>query len=251
MIVIQFRKSTGVFLVKNTKKTLLMSVAALIVGAGVAAAQAPSPAPAAQQAAPAEKMAPVHPVQEPKGEPKGAAKTKAPGDGLKSGQADDTIGRKGDRAQHAQDAPKDEMKSKDTSPETKSPGRTSADTKSDVKPMAGDQTGAKPSEKTSEKADAKASTSGQGVAGEPANLSPEQRTTVHTVIRQQNVQPMTSVDFSVSVGAQVPSSVQFHRVPAELVHLYPHWSGYEYFVVGDQVVVVDPRTHQIVAVIDA
>jgi len=33
--------------VKNTKKTLLISVAALIVGADVAAAQAPSPAPAA------------------------------------------------------------------------------------------------------------------------------------------------------------------------------------------------------------
>jgi hypothetical protein len=42
----------------NTKNTLLMSVAAaaLIAGISVASAQAPAPAPAAKQSEPAEKM---------------------------------------------------------------------------------------------------------------------------------------------------------------------------------------------------
>jgi hypothetical protein len=35
------------------------------------------------------------------------------------------------------------------------------------------------------------------------------------------------------------------------VHIYPQWRGYDYFLVGDQIIVVDPRTHEIVAVLDA
>lgn len=242
---------------KNTKTTLLMSVAAaaLIVGVGVASAQAPSPAPAAQQSAPVEKTAPVQ-------EPKGAAKTKAPDAGMKSGQADDKMGQKSDRSQRAQDAPKGDMKSKGMSSETKSPGKTSSDIKSDanpradIKPDAKTKTGQKADSKTldksSEKAvDTKAATTGQGASGGSANLSTEQRTTIRTVIKQQKVQPMTNVTFSISVGAQVPRSVHYHRVPVELVHIYPHWRGYDYFLVGDQIVVVNPRTHQIVAVLDA
>lgn len=232
---------------KNTKTTLLMSVAvaALIAGIGIASAQAPSPAPAAQQNAPAEKTAPVQ-------EPKGVDKTNAPDTGLKSGQADDKMGRKGDRIQHTEDAPKDDVKSKDVSSDTKSPGKTSSDVKPDTKTKAGMKADAKAPDKSSEKTiDTKAATTGQGATGGSANLSPEQRTTVRTVIRQQNVQPMTNVNFSISVGAQVPRSVRSHRVPMELVHIYPHWRGYDYFLVGDQIVVVNPRTHEIVALLDA
>jgi hypothetical protein len=49
----------------------------------------------------------------------------------------------------------------------------------------------------------------------------------------------------------VPRTVRFYRVPVELVQIYPHWRGYDYFLVGDQIIVVNPRTHQIVAVLEA
>jgi hypothetical protein len=231
---------------KNSKTILLMSVAAaaLIVGAGVVSAQAPSPAPAAQQGAPA--------AQEPKGAVNpGAVNSKAPGAGLKSGQADDKMGHKDGRAQHVQDAPKDDMRSKGVSPETKSPGTTSSEIKPDARTKSG-MTTAPTMDKTSEKVvDPKASTTGQGATAASANLSAEQRTTVRTALRQHNVQPMTNVNFSITVGTAVPRSVRYHALPTELVHIYPHWRGYEYFLVGDQVVVVNPRTHQIVAVLDA
>jgi hypothetical protein len=32
----------------------------------------------------------------------------------------------------------------------------------------------------------------------------------------------------------------------ELVRIYPSWRGYEYFLVGDQIIVVNPRTLEIV-----
>jgi hypothetical protein len=246
------------------RNTLLLSVAAaaLIAGAGLASAQSmsqrrESPAPAAQQSAPAEKAAPVN-------EPKvGAEKPDA---GIKAGQADEKVP-KGGKAQRAQD---NTGKSKGPSSETKAGGKTSpdskpnADMKADPKATtqkavpsaekAGDtepsvSEGASP--KSSEKAgDTKPLTSGQGAAGTAANLSTEQRTTIRTVIKQQNVQPMTNVNFAITIGTRVPRSVHFYPLPVELVQIYPSWRGYDFFLVGDQIIVVNPRTLEIVAVLD-
>lgn len=90
-----------------------------------------------------------------------------------------------------------------------------------------------------------------GQAGAGAKLSTEQRTKITTVIRDQHVSPVTNVNFSISIGTRVPRDVGFHPLPAEIVTYYPDWRGYEFFLVRDQIVVVDPRTLEIVAVLDA
>ncbi|MDP1910520.1 MAG: DUF1236 domain-containing protein [Hyphomicrobium sp.] len=94
-----------------------------------------------------------------------------------------------------------------------------------------------------------ASTTGQGAAG-AAKLSTEQRTKITTVIRQQKVQP-AKLNVSISVGTRVPSSVHFYPMPREVFVIYPEWRGYDYILVGDQILVLDPRTHEIVAILDA
>jgi hypothetical protein len=232
----------------NHSRTLLMSVAAaaLATGMGVAFAQAP----AAQQSAPAEKpqSAPaekIAPAMEP-------SKGKAPDAGMKAGQAQDKTGGKA-----AQD-----MKPKATSSESKpavtEPKATTSETKpapksinemnAEGKAKAGET---KPLD-TAKPADTKAvTTTGQGAAGTSASLSTEQRTTIRTAIQKQNVRPVTNVNFSISVGTRVPRNVRFYAVPTQLVTFYPSWRGYQYFLVGDQIVVVNPRTHEIVAVLDA
>jgi hypothetical protein len=40
-------------------------------------------------------------------------------------------------------------------------------------------------------------------------------------------------------------------VPTTIVAIEPTWRGFEYFLVGDEIVIVDPRTLEIVAVIPA
>ncbi len=89
-----------------------------------------------------------------------------------------------------------------------------------------------------------------GQAGAGAKLSTEQRTKITSVIREQHVQPETNINFSISVGTRVPKSVHFHPLPAEIVTVYPDWRGYEFFRVRDEIVVVDPRTLEIVAVLE-
>ncbi len=90
-----------------------------------------------------------------------------------------------------------------------------------------------------------------GQAGAGAKLSTEQRTKITTVIRGQHVQPTTNVNFSIAVGTRVPRTVSFHPLPTEVVTIYPEWRGYEFILVNDQIVVVDPRTFEIVAVLEA
>ena len=90
-----------------------------------------------------------------------------------------------------------------------------------------------------------------GQAGAGAKLSTEQRTKITTVIRDQHIAPVNNVNFSISIGTRVPREVSFHPLPAEVVTVYPEWRGYEFFLVRDQIVVVDPRTLEIVAVLEA
>lgn len=90
-----------------------------------------------------------------------------------------------------------------------------------------------------------------GQAGSGAKLSTEQRSKITTVLRKEKVQPVTNVNFSIAVGTRVPRTVNFYPLPTTIVEIYPAWSGYQFFLVGDEIVVVDPHTLEIVAVLDA
>jgi hypothetical protein len=88
-----------------------------------------------------------------------------------------------------------------------------------------------------------------GQAGGSANLTTEQRTQVRqTVLTGSNVPRVNNVNFALSVGTTVPTSVRVVGVPPPLIEIYPQWRGHMYFVVGDQIIIVD-RNHRIVAVI--
>jgi hypothetical protein len=89
-----------------------------------------------------------------------------------------------------------------------------------------------------------------GQAGAGAKLAPEQRTRITSVIREQRVQPAANVNFEIRTGVRVPRDVRFYPLPQEVVTIYPQWRGYEYILVKDKIVVVDPQTFEIVDVLD-
>jgi hypothetical protein len=49
----------------------------------------------------------------------------------------------------------------------------------------------------------------------------------------------------------VPRTVRFAALPRTIVEIQPAWRGFEYFMIGDQIVVVDPRSMEIVAIVEA
>jgi hypothetical protein len=97
-------------------------------------------------------------------------------------------------------------------------------------------------------------TTGRGSAGTEVNidLTPEKRTRIHEAIMHERRAPrLSSVDFDVSVGARVPrSSRRFLALPRTIVEIEPEWRGFEYFLIADQIVIVNPRSMEIVAIVD-
>jgi hypothetical protein len=90
-----------------------------------------------------------------------------------------------------------------------------------------------------------------GQAGAGAKLSTEQRTQITSVIKEQRVQPVTNVNFSISVGTRVPRDVHFHALPERVVTIYPEWRRYKFILVKEQIVIIDPNTYEIVAVLES
>jgi hypothetical protein len=92
---------------------------------------------------------------------------------------------------------------------------------------------------------------GQAAQGEGSQgsktLTTEQRTTIRNTVVSKGPRA-TNVNFSVSVGTTVPTSVRVVAVPSTLIEIYPEWRGHMYFVVNDEIIIVD-RNHRIIAVL--
>jgi len=246
-----------------------VAAAALIADTGFANAQgtsreAPSAGSTVQQTAPssdrgAPSAAPMNRDSAPdaKGADKGGMKSTQSDEKMQPGAAknqraqdDMKPGAKGEKS--AQDNNMKGEKSKGMSSETHEKGAAGKDMKAEGRE---DRNGMKAEGRDGKNADSKGAadskTQTTGQAGAGAKPSTEQRTKITTVIKEQHVQPVTNVNFSISVGTRVPrSGVTFHPLPAEIVTFYPQWRGYEYILVRDQILVIDPRTGEIVDVID-
>jgi hypothetical protein len=82
-------------------------------------------------------------------------------------------------------------------------------------------------------------------------LSAEQRGKIRTTLINTKVERVTNVNFSIKVGARVPRTVRFYPLPIEIVEIVPEYRGYEYVLVGDEILIIDPDTFEIVAVLPA
>lgn len=92
--------------------------------------------------------------------------------------------------------------------------------------------------------------SGRNGTSQQAQLSEQQRTSVHqTLLRERNVNRVQNVNIQINVGSRVPNGIRLAALPIAVVNLVPQYRGYQYFVVSDEVCIVEPRTHEIVDVI--
>jgi len=221
------------------RKTKLLSTVAMafLLGAGAAYAQGmgkeqPERAPAAQQNAPAEKVAPS--IKS--GDHKSPQTTgQAAPDSKATGKGPETTGQ----------SPRSQSSDKPGAMEKDNPN---ANGKSEMRKSEPNDAASKSNQGATEQN--RSTTTGQGAAAGSAKLSTEQRTKITSVFKQHRVEP-TKLSVSVSVGTRIPASVHLYRLPVEVVEVYPAWRGFEYILVGDEIVVINPRTHEIVTVLEA
>jgi hypothetical protein len=88
-------------------------------------------------------------------------------------------------------------------------------------------------------------------SGPPAALSSEQHAKIRDTLRIEKSERLANVPFSTKVGEAIPGTVHLYVLPVSIMEYAPQYRGYEYILVGNEILIVDPRTLRIVAVIDA
>jgi hypothetical protein len=84
-----------------------------------------------------------------------------------------------------------------------------------------------------------------------ANLPQDKAAQVaQTLMSSGSVQSSPTINVNeVNVGADLPGDIVINPLPPAIVEIVPEFSGYDYFLAGDEVVIVDPATRQVVEII--
>ncbi|MEA2993261.1 MAG: hypothetical protein QOD40_2181 [Alphaproteobacteria bacterium] len=237
------------------------AAAALLAGAQLASVQAIAQAPEQQKAAPAE-------INKSKSDAKSDEKSmdksqsKDQSSAQKPAQNAQATGSKtettGQAAPQAAPAAKDTKAQDTTKTDTKAQDAQKQDVSKPQNAQSGSATQNAQTPSSSNSAQGQtgsgtssaSSTTSSGAAGANVTLNTEQKTKIReTVIKQSGAPRVANVNFSLSIGTAVPKTVKLARVPSTIIEIQPAWREYEYFLVGDQIVIVDPRNMHIVAVL--
>jgi hypothetical protein len=239
------------------------AAAALLAGAQFVSVQAIAQAPEQQKAAPAEinksksdsksdeKSMDKSQSKDQSSAPKPAQNAQAPAAGSKS----ETTGQ---AAPQAAPAAKDTKAQDTTKTDTKAQDAQKQDASKPQNAQSGSATQNAQTPNSSNSAQGQgnsgtssaSSTTSSGATGASVTLNTEQKTKIReTVIKQSGAPRVANVNFSLSIGTPVPKTVKLARVPSTIIEIQPAWREYEYFLVGDQIVIVDPRNMHIIAVL--
>jgi Protein of unknown function (DUF1236) len=83
------------------------------------------------------------------------------------------------------------------------------------------------------------------------NLTSEQRTKIRdTVFKEKDAPRVGKVDFSLKEGTVIPRTVKIVEIPQVIIDIHPEWRRYRYFIVNEELVIVEPDTLRIVAIIE-
>jgi hypothetical protein len=75
------------------------------------------------------------------------------------------------------------------------------------------------------------------------NINEQQRSRLSQSFARVDARPLTKVNFSISVGTAIPRDVRLSPLPADVVEIVPQYRGYNYVLVKEEIVIVDPATY--------
>ena len=83
------------------------------------------------------------------------------------------------------------------------------------------------------------------------NLDQQAATRVHDRLIRDRDARASDININVDVGRNLPNNVRLRPVPREIVEINPRYREYDYVVVRDEIVIVEPRTRRVVQIISS
>jgi hypothetical protein len=94
-----------------------------------------------------------------------------------------------------------------------------------------------------------------GAAAPPAaaapapQISPDQESKIRDSVRNAKVDHVAKLAIPLTVGAEVPRNLHFYPFPKEVAEIAPEYGSYFYVVAAEKIVVIDPLSYRIVAIL--
>jgi hypothetical protein len=241
------------------KQVMLASVAAIALAAGSTVALSQQGAPGAGQGGTAggaqggASGTMNAPMQSPGGASGQMNESPAPGPGRApaKGAQDRTIPEKQKSTQQAPARGQAAPQQQGQAAPHQQPSQKSAQDKQDRNPVAAERhDGNRQGAAEHEKGGTRQGANERGMTTKNVSLTTEQKTVIRTKVLTSSAPRVTNVNFDIHVGTVVPRTVRVAPIPVALIDIEPAWRGYMYFVHADEIIVVEPRTLRIVAVLE-
>ena len=87
-------------------------------------------------------------------------------------------------------------------------------------------------------------------AATPApQISAEQESKIRDSVKNAKVDHVAKLAIPLTVGAEVPRNLHFYPFPKEVAEIAPEYGSYFYVVAAEKIVVIDPLSYRIVAIL--
>jgi hypothetical protein len=81
------------------------------------------------------------------------------------------------------------------------------------------------------------------------NLTLEQRHVIKEIVKDLKIQPAPA-GTDISVGAELPQTIKLETIPNEIAAKVPQIKSHQFLVKDNKVVLVEPKDHKVVEVIE-
>jgi hypothetical protein len=87
-------------------------------------------------------------------------------------------------------------------------------------------------------------------AAKPApDITDAQKEKIRDSVKNAKVDHVAKLPIPLTVGAEVPRNLHFYPFPKEVAEIAPEYGSYFYVVAAEKIVVIDPLSYRIVAIL--
>lgn len=85
--------------------------------------------------------------------------------------------------------------------------------------------------------------------GKSTEIPKPARQQIHKVLAEENAQQVPKLDIPVQLGAKVSRDIKTYQLPTEVMEIAPELRGFDYVLVRQEVVFLNPGTREVVAIL--